>query len=407
MIITKKVLRNVSLTAHPLGCRASVLEQIAWVQKHAQQSKDPLYKSAQKERFPQRVLILGGSTGYGLSSRIVSAFAGGSDTINVSFEREPSETKTATPGWYNTMVFEEEARKKGFKAESIFGDAFSHETKEKTAQKIRETLGQVDLVIYSLASPLRTDPVTGITHRSVLKPIGESFTALSVDMDSPIVKQATIEPAEEGQAEDTVKVMGGEDWRLWIEYLYEENLLAPGVISIAYSYIGPKLTYPVYREGTIGLAKEDLEGSASQITKTLTDLQGQAFVSVNKALVTRASAVIPVVPLYMALLYQVMKEKGVHEGCTEQIYRLFTDRLYTAGDIPTDEAGRIRLDDWEMRSDIQEEVERRWALQSEGEPLLKGDLEGVRLEYDQIHGFGFPHIDYNKDIDPRVISSED
>jgi len=380
-----------------------VQDQIDWVKEHAKQASNPLYKPVTPNSFPKRVLVLGGSTGYGLSSRIVSAFAGGADTINVSFERAPSETKTATPGWYNTTAFETIAKEAGLKADSVFGDAFSNETKEKTAQKIRETLKQVDLVIYSLASPLRTDPVTGVTYRSVLKPIGEAFSALSVDMESPLVKQATIEPAENGQAEETAKVMGGEDWSLWIEYLLKENLLAPNAMTVAYSYIGPKITYPVYREGTIGFAKEHLEGSAKAITKSLEKLNGKAFVSVNKALVTRASAVIPVVPLYMALLYQVMKEKGIHEGCTEQIYRLFTDRLYTTETIPTDNVGRIRLDDWEMKQDVQTEVENRWALQQEGQPLLNGDLEGVKLEYDQIHGFGFPSIDYNLDVDPRVI----
>ncbi|MDD4574181.1 MAG: bifunctional NADH-specific enoyl-ACP reductase/trans-2-enoyl-CoA reductase, partial [Sphaerochaeta sp.] len=295
------------------------------------------------------------------------------------------------------------AKEAGLAAESIFGDSFSDETKAKTATLIRKTLRKVDLVVYSLASPLRTDPATGVTYRSVLKPIGEAFTALSVDMDSPVVKRATIEPADGAQAEETVKVMGGEDWGLWIEYLLKEDLLAPNAMTVAYSYIGPKVTYPVYREGTIGMAKEHLEKSAKAITKQLEPINGKAYVSVNKALVTRASAVIPVVPLYMALLYQVMKEKGLHEGCTEQIYRLFTDRLYTGKNVPTDDEGRIRLDDWEMREDVQAEIDERWTLQHEGEPLQKGDLDGVRQEYDQIHGFGFPNIDYSLDVDPRVI----
>ena len=403
MIISKKVLRNVTLTAHPLGCRQYVQDQIDWVQEHASQTGNPLYKPVEPKNFPKRVLILGGSTGYGLSTRVVTAFAGGADTINVSFEREPSETKTATPGWYNTMAFEKKAKEAGLAAESIFGDAFSDETKARTATLIRKTLQKVDLVVYSLASPLRTDPATGVTYRSVLKPIGEAFTALSVDMDCPVVKRATIEPAEGAQAEETVKVMGGEDWGLWIDYLLKEDLLAPNAMTVAYSYIGPKVTYPVYREGTIGMAKEHLEKSAKAITKQLESINGKAFVSVNKALVTRASAVIPVVPLYMALLYQVMKEKGLHEGCTEQIYRLFTDRLYTGKNVPTDDEGRIRLDDWEMREDVQAEIDERWTLQHEGEPLQKGDLDGVRQEYDQIHGFGFPNIDYSLDVDPRFI----
>ncbi len=403
MIITKKVLRNVSLTAHPQGCRRYVEDQIAWVQEHAKLGGNEKYPSTSGLALPKRVLVLGGSTGYGLSSRIVASFAGHADTINVSFEREPSKTKTATPGWYNTMAFEAEAKKQGLKACSIFGDAFSTTIKEQTAKRIREELGQVDLVVYSLASPLRTDPKSGITYKSILKPIGENFNALSVDLDSDIVKRATIESATQEQVEETVKVMGGEDWTLWIEYLLQENLLSEHAMTVAYSYIGPKITYPVYREGTIGKAKEHLERSAKYLNETLKSIQGRAFVSVNKALVTRASAVIPVVPLYMALLYQVMKEKNLHEHCTQQIYRLFTTLLYSKRPIVTDTEGRLRVDDWEMIPAIQEEVERRWALQEEGKPLRQGDLAGVQLEYEQIHGFGFPSIDYSKDIDPRDI----
>ncbi len=403
MVITKKVMRNVSLTAHPVGCRRSVESQINWVKEQAKGSGDERYSSTSGLPFPKRVLVLGGSTGYGLSSRIVATFAGGADTINVSFEREPTETKTATPGWYNTQVFEEAARANGHKAFSRFGDAFSTAMKEEIASLIKEEFGQVDLVVYSLASPLRIDPNTGETYRSVLKPIGEPFTALSVGLDSDIVTEATIEPAEGTQTEETVKVMGGEDWILWIEYLKERGLLSEGFRTVSYSYIGPKLTYPVYREGTIGKAKEHLEASAEALNELLKPLDGQAFVSVNKALVTRASAVIPIVPLYMALLYAVMKEADLHEQCTEQIYRLFATILYTGDSVLTDEDGRLRVDDWEMRENIQAEVERRWALQREGEVLREGDLDGVVEEYDQIHGFGYEEIDYTLDIDPRIV----
>lgn len=403
MIITKKVLRNVSLTAHPVGCRRYVEDQIAWVESHAKHSTQEHYPQIENLPLPKRVLILGGSTGYGLSSRIVAAFANGADTINVSFEREPSENKTATPGWYNTMAFEDIAKRKGLKASSVFGDAFSTQVKEAVAQRIQDELGQVDLVIYSLASPLRNDPATGQTYKSVLKPIGKTFAALSVDLESEIVKQATIEPATEEQVTETVKVMGGEDWSLWIDFLLEKHLLANDAMTVAYSYIGPRITYPVYREGTIGKAKEHLENSAAQLTNKLKAINGKAYVSVNKALVTRASAVIPVVPLYMALLYQVMKEKGLHEHCTQQIYRLFTTLLYSNKAIPTDSEGRVRVDDWEMLSEIQQEVERRWALQQEGKPLVQGDLGGVWEEYEQIHGFGFSDIDYTKDVDPRIV----
>ncbi len=396
-------MRNVSLTAHPAGCKRYIQQQIAWVKNQAQNWEDTRYPKPIEEVLPKRVLVIGGSTGYGLSSRIVAAYTGGADTINVSFEREPSEKKTATPGWYNTMAFEQQAQKEGMKASSVFGDAFSIAIKEETAQKIKDELGQVDLVIYSLASPLRNDPTTGVTYRSVLKPLEKPFTALSVDLGDDVVKQATIDPATEGQVRETIKVMGGEDWTLWVDYLLKEGLLAEGAMTVAYSYIGPKITYPVYREGTIGKAKEHLENSASALSSKLEAIGGKAFVSVNKALVTRASAVIPVVPLYMALLYQVMKEKNLHEHCTQQIYRLFNDQLYTKGNIPTDQEGRLRVDDWEMLEDVQNEVERRWALQKEGQPLIQGDLEGVLAEYEQIHGFGFPDIDYEADIDPRIV----
>ncbi|MGH0052559.1 MAG: enoyl-ACP reductase FabV [Sphaerochaetaceae bacterium] len=403
MIITKKVMRNVSLTAHPLGCKQYVQQQISWVQEQAKNHEDTRYPQSKQVNLPKRVLVIGGSTGYGLSSRIVAAYAGGADTINVSFEREPTEKKTATPGWYNTMAFEQQAQRDGMKASSIFGDAFSTAIKEETGKKIKEEFGQVDLVIYSLASPLRGDPITGETYRSVLKPIGKPFTALSVDLGDNIVKQATIEPATEDQVTETVKVMGGEDWTLWIDFLLEQDLLAKGAKTVAYSYIGPKITYPVYREGTIGKAKKHLEKSAEDLTKKLGNIGGKAFVSVNKALVTRASAVIPVVPLYMALLYQVMKEKYLHEHCTQQIYRLFLTQLYANQPMSTDQEGRLRVDDWEMREDVQREVERRWELQREGQPLLQGDMDGVMQEYEQIHGFGFPDIDYQADVDPRVV----
>lgn len=393
MVITRKVLRNVSLTAHPVGCRRHVEDQIAWVKN----PKGSLYSPA-PNRMPARVLVIGGSTGYGLSSRIVAAFGGGADTINVSFEREPGEKKTATPGWYNTKVFEEHARKNNLRAFSVFGDAFSDEVKKETADLIEEQFGQIDLIVYSLASPVRIDPKTGATYRSVLKPIGEPFSALSVNLDDPTITKETIEPATVEQTEETVKVMGGEDWKLWIDLLDRRNLLAEGAVTVAFSYIGPEVTYPVYREGTIGKAKEDLKKTAGVLSKTL-----KAYVSVNKALVTRASAVIPVVPLYMALLYAVMSEQGIHEQCTEQIWRLFTDRLYAGIPVPTDKEGRIRLDDWEMNPQVQAEVQKRWELQREGEPLKGGNLALVRQEYDRIHGFGYEEIDYEEDVDPRVV----
>ena len=395
MIIKQKVMRNVSLTAHPAGCAAYVDEQLAYI------DEQPTPRGI--EKFPKRVLVIGGSTGYGLASRMVAAITGGAASINVSFEREPAENKVATPGWYNTKAFERVARQRGLYAESVFGDAFSREIKEQVADMVARDMGQIDLVVYSLASPMRIDPVTGQIYKSVLKPIGKPYSAHSVDVQTGIVENAVIEPADDTQVFETVKVMGGEDWRLWVELLRERGLLAPGVQSVAYSYIGPEITYPVYREGTIGKAKEHLENTAGELTAALRDLDGHAYVSVNKALVTRASAVIPVVPLYIALLYQVMKEKLLHEECTRQMFRLFSDRLYGLDGVPVDAEGRIRLDDWEMREDVQAEVDRRWKLQREGEPMVGGDLEGFKTEYDHIHGFGYENVDYDADVDPRVV----
>ena len=395
MIIKQKIMRNVSLTAHPTGCAAYVQEQLDYLKSQ------PL--PANKDSYPKRVLVIGGSTGYGLASRMVAAVVGGAASINVSFEREPAENKVATPGWYNTVAFEREARHMGLYAQSIFGDAFSTGIKEQTAELVKQHLGQVDLIVYSLASPMRIDPVTGQQYKSVLKPIGKTYSALSVDVPTGIVETAVIEPAEGTQVEETVKVMGGEDWQLWIEFLFGQGLLAKGFKTVAYSYIGPEITFPVYREGTIGKAKEHLERTAGELTRNMSIIDGEAYVSVNKALVTRASAVIPVVPLYIALLYKVMKEMGLHEECTRQIHRLFTDRLYRGSTVPVDAEGRIRLDDWEMRPDVQAEVDRRWAMQKEGSPMVGGDLEGFKEEYDHIHGFGYASVDYSVDVDPREV----
>lgn len=393
MLIQKKILHNVSLTAHPLGCARYVRDEIGWVRR-AMAGEQVKYGRLNASTAPKRVLILGGSTGYGLATRIVAAFAGGADTINVSFEREPSEKKTATPGWYATQAFEREAQKEGLFARSINADAFSNETKQRTVDMIKEHLGTVDFVVYSLASPVRTDPVTGETYRSVLKPLGEPFTAFSVNTSTGIIEEATFESADTQQMEQTVKVMGGEDWMLWIEALKQGGCLAEDARTIAYSYIGPNITYPIYREGTIGKAKKDLERTATDIAAE----QGiKAYISVNKALVTRASAVIPVVPLYISLLYKVMEEADLHESCIEQMYRLFS------GTPTVDADGRIRMDDWEMRTDIQEEVIRRWGQQTIGKELVGGDLKTFNLDYDHIHGFGYDDIDYTKEVSPLEI----
>jgi enoyl-[acyl-carrier protein] reductase/trans-2-enoyl-CoA reductase (NAD+) len=403
MIIKQKIVKHVSLTAHPAGCARDVRDQISWAVQ-ACAGRVSGYEPAEKDKLPKRVLIIGGSTGYGLATRIVSTFCGGADTLQVSFERDPTEKKCATPGWYNTKAFEKEAAAAGFKAASVFGDAFSHEIKQQTLDLLEEMMGKVDLVVYSLASPMRRDPDTGETYASVIKPIVKPYQAKTIDVFSGVMSQVTVNPASEEQVKQTVKVMGGEDWELWIDALLKRNLLTEGAVSAAFSYIGPELTFPIYREGSLGKAKEHLERSAQTITEKLGSLHGSAFVSVNKALVTRASSVIPVVPLYITILYKIMKDKDLHEGCIAQMYRFMTQHLYTKGSVPVDDAGRIRLDDWEMREDVQSQVNSSWNAIRQENLLEFADLDGFRKEYERIHGFGIPGIDYEKDVDPRQVN---
>lgn len=390
MIIEPRMRGFICLTSHPDGSEQSIKNQIEYV------------KSKGQIEGPKKVLVIGASTGFGLASRITSAFGSGAATIGVFFEKPPVEGKTASPGWYNSAAFEKEAQKAGLYAKSINGDAFSNEIKEQTLDLIKTDLGQVDLVIYSLASPVRTDPKTGILHRSALKPIGKTFTNKTVDFHTGIVSEISIEPAKDEDIENTVTVMGGEDWAMWIDALKEANLLANGAMTVAYSYIGPSLTEAVYRKGTIGRAKDHLEATAFSISDSLKDINGKAYVSVNKALVTQASSAIPVIPLYISLLYKIMKEKGIHEGCIEQIQRLFSERLYTGKEIPTDENGRIRIDDWEMRQDVQEKVADLW-LQATTETLPEiGDLSGYKQDFLNLFGFGFDKVDYKADANEVV-----
>ncbi len=393
MIIQPKIVRNVCLTAHPKGCAQGVKEQIEWVSGRPASGITP-----------QRVLVIGGSTGYGLASRITAAFWGHADTVGISFEREPSEKKTGTPGWYNNRAFDAAAEQRGLKAVTIEGDAFSHEVKQRTIDVLKHDIGKVDAVIYSLASPMRTDPDTGETYMSVIKPIGMPYTGYSVDMMTEKISLTTIDPATKQQIASTVKVMGGEDWMLWMQALLEAGVLSPGAVTAAYSYIGPEITFPLYREGTIGRAKEDLEQKARKIHTMLSEIGGSAYVSVNKALVTRASAVIPVVPLYISILYKVMKKKGLHEGCIEQIYRLFCERLFTGNDVPVDEQGRIRIDDYEMRDDVQAETADLWKSIENQDLHAISDIKGYRSEYFQLHGFEFPGVNYDEDTDPMSIN---
>lgn len=381
----------ICLTAHPDGCEQNVKNQIAYI------------KSKGAIDGAKKVLVIGASTGFGLASRITSAFGSNASTIGVFFEKPPTEGKTASPGWYNSAAFEKEANKAGLYAKSINGDAFSNEVKQQTIDLIKADLGKVDLVIYSLASPVRLNPNDGVLYRSVLKPIGGVYSNKTVDFHSGKVSEVSINPAEGDDIANTVAVMGGEDWNMWMHALNNAGVLANGAKTVAYSYIGPSLTEAVYRKGTIGRAKDDLEATAFKITEDLKQINVNAFVSVNKALVTQASSAIPVIPLYISLLYKIMKAEGIHEGCIEQIQRLYADRLYKNNEIPVDDKGRIRIDDWEMREDVQEQVAKLWQ-QATTENLSEiGDLKGYADDFHNLFGFGFPEIDYNTDTDEMVL----
>lgn len=391
MIIKPKVRGFVCVTAHPDGCAAHVQEWIAHVK-----SQGPI------KNGPKKVLVIGSSTGYGLASRIAATFGSGAATIGVFFERPSEEGRPATPGWYNTIAFTQAARAAGVYAKNINGDAFSDDIKKQTLDAIRADLGQIDLVVYSLASPRRIHPKTGAVHKSTLKPVGQSYSNKTVDTDKGIVSTVTIEPANEQEIADTTAVMGGEDWEMWMNALSEANLLAPGAQSVAYSYIGPEVTWAIYKNGTIGLAKNDLERAAKNIDSLL-KLKGggRAFISVNKALVTQASSAIPVVPLYIAILYKVMKAAGTHEGCIEQIYRLFATQMYN-GHTPTfDDAGRVRIDDWEMRPAIQDAVRKIWPGITTENLAAETDIAGYRSEFLKLFGFGVAGINYEAETEPH------
>ncbi len=391
MIVRPKTRGFICVTAHPEGCAAHVQEWIDKTRTHG------VVRGG-----PKRVLVVGASTGYGLASRVSAAFGCGADTLGVFFEK-PSEPGTlGTAGWYNTAAFEKAARAAGLKAPSINGDAFSDGIKQRAVEAIRSGLGEIDLMVYSLASPRRTHPRTGVTHKSTLKPIGEAYTSKTVDTDKGTVGPVTLGPASEQEVADTVAVMGGEDWQMWVDALEAGGVLAEGFTTVAYSYIGPDLTWPIYRAGTIGKAKEDLERVARELAVRMAARGGRAFISVNKALVTQASSAIPVVPLYISLLYRVMKELGLHEGCIEQMNRLL-GRLYGEGPTPVDEFGRIRLDDWEMRADVQRAVAELWPQVGTDNLAALSDIGGYRAEFLRLFGFGLPGVDYEKDVDPHVM----
>lgn len=390
MIVTPKIRGFICTTAHPTGCAKHVADQIAHVKARGPVSNGP-----------KKVLVIGASTGYGLASRIATAFGSGAATIGVFFERGSEGVKTATAGWYNSAAFEREAAAAGLYAKSFNGDAFSDSLKQVVIAAIKADLGQVDCIVYSLASPRRIHPRTGEVFKSTLKPIGETYTNKNLNTGTGEVNEITIEPANDEDVAQTVAVMGGEDWEMWMAALAEAGVLAPGVKTLAYSYIGPVLTWPIYKNGTIGRAKEDVERACASINAKLAPLGGKAWVSVNKALVTQASSAIPVVPLYISLLYKIMKAEGTHEECIEQMDRLFRDRL-TQAEPSTDAAGRIRVDDWEMTEDVQALISERWDAVNTGNLAELGDFAGYQASFHRLFGFGLEGVDYSADVDPAV-----
>ena len=406
MIIKPMVRSNMCLNAHPIGCAKEVENQIAYVK--AQKAKRGTKSLKEGGNGPKFVLVLGCSTGYGLASRISAAFEYGADTIGVSFEKAGTETKGGTPGWYNNLAFDRAAKAEGLFTETFSADAFSHETRKMIIEEAKKAGKKFDLIVYSLASPVRSDPdkidpnsETGahVLYKSVIKPIGKTYAGLGIDILTDSLKESAAEPANEDEIANTVKVMGGEDWKLWIDQLSAAGVLAEGCRTVAYSYIGPELSHAIYRDGTIGQAKKHLEATAK-------DLGGAAYVSVNKGLVTRSSAVIPIISLYLSILFKVMKAKGTHEGCIEQMERLFAEHLYTgenasAGKVPVDEENRIRVDDWEMQADVQAEVDKLMANVSNDNIKEVCDLAGYKHDFYATNGFDVEGVDYTADV-PRM-----
>ncbi|MCG3759521.1 trans-2-enoyl-CoA reductase family protein [Vibrio cincinnatiensis] len=393
MIIKPKIRGFICTTTHPVGCEANVKEQIAYTK-----AQGPIANA------PKRVLVVGSSSGYGLSSRIAAAFGGGAATIGVFFEKPGTEKKTGTAGFYNAAAFDKLAQAEGLYAKSLNGDAFSNEAKQKTIDLIKQDLGQIDLVVYSLASPVRKLPETGEVIRSSLKPIGETYTSTAVDTNKDVIIEASVEPATEQEIEDTITVMGGQDWELWIQALDEAGVLAQGCKTVAYSYIGTELTWPIYWDGALGRAKMDLDRAATALNAQLAAKGGSANVAVLKSVVTQASSAIPVMPLYIAMVFKKMREEGIHEGCMEQIFRMFSQRLYKAdGSAPeTDEQNRLRLDDWELRDDIQQHCRELWPQITTENLKTLTDYELYKEEFLKLFGFGVDGVDYDADVSPEV-----
>tara|TARA_B100001123_G_C15315896_1_gene1026106 strand:- start:1325 stop:2509 length:1185 start_codon:yes stop_codon:yes gene_type:complete len=391
MIIKPKVRGFICITAHPDGCAANVQEQIDYVK-----SQGPI------EEGPKKVLVIGSSSGYGLSARIAAAFGSDASTLGVFFERPAMNGRTASAGWYNSVAFEKKAKEAGLYARCVNGDAFSDSIKEEVINILKDETGPVDLVVYSLAAPRREHPKTGAIHKSTLKPIGESFVGPTLDTDKGIIKEVSLEPAVEQDIKDTVAVMGGEDWEMWMNALEEADLIAEGCQSVAFSYVGPKITWPIYWNGTIGKAKEDLDATARRIDTQLKIKGGAAFVSVNKAVVTQASSAIPVVPLYISILFKIMKEKDLHEGCIEQLYRLYATQMYQGNSLTFDENGRVRIDDWEMKPEVQEAVAKAWGKADNENFKGLSDFQGYKDEFLKLFGFGMAGVDYEAETDPEL-----
>ena len=386
MIVEPKVKGFICTTAHPVGCAVNVEKQIEYV------------KSKGSFEGAKKVLVLGASTGYGLASRIIAAFGMGASTIGVSFEKEAKGKRTATPGFYNTKAFDEFAKREGIYAKSLNGDAFSEKMKDDVINLIREDLGKIDLVVYSLAAPRRTTP-DGTTYTSALKTVGEPFTQKNWNLGDNTISDATITVANDDEIMSTIKVMGGEDWSDWIDALTDADVLSENAVTVAYSYIGPELTYPIYHDGTIGKAKAHLKNTAKEITSRYEDRGIKAFVSVNKALVTQASTAIPVVPLYLSVLYKIMKDKGIHEGCIEQMDRLYRTKLYSGKGYMVEDDGMLHVDDYEMREDVQTEVMKVWN-EIDSESLFRlADTEGYWLDFYQMFGFRIDGVDYSADVE--------
>lgn len=393
MIVKPRIRGFICTTAHPHGCAAHVNQQIDYVAANSDVAKGAF----------GNVLVLGCSGGYGLASRIVAGFGCGAKTLGVSFEKSPTESKTASAGWYNNKAFEARAEQQGLYAKTLDGDAFSDAMRDQVMDTIKADLGQIDLVVYSLASPVRQHPKTDELHRSAIKPLGEVLEIKTVHVEKGEVSNVALEPATEQEIADTVTVMGGEDWEYWIDALLANDLLAPNAKTLAYTYIGSELTWPIYWEGTLGKAKADLDRASGEIQRKLQAIEGDARVAVLKAIVSQASAAIPVVPLYAALLFQVMKEQGSHEECIEHIDRLFTSQLQIGATMRLDDAGRIRVDDLELAEVVQTEVKRRWPLVDTDNLPELGDLAGFREDFLKIFGFGIQGVDYDAEVDPQRI----